>query len=97
MKHGLLYVALAFLVVIGLATGGVISLNRPLGPGLGRPTGPYVVRVAHWTDMHEWYFGTHLFYVTALLPSNAVPAGVCPCVSTPVARVIQIGPITITH
>ena len=97
MKHGLLSVALALLVVMGLATCVFVSLNRPLGPGLGRPTGPYVVSAAHWTDMHAWRFGTRLFYVTALLPRNAVPAGVCPCVSTPVARVVQIGPITITH
>ena len=97
MKRGLLYVALAFLMVMGLATFGLVSLNRPLGPGLGRPTGPYVVSAAHWMDVHRWRFGTSLFYVTGVLPSNAVPAGVCPCVSTPVARVIQIGPITITH
>jgi len=89
MKQWLRFAGAACVVIIAVSVGsGFAYLNKPLNPGHSSQGGEYRVKFSQWP---YWYFGASVIELLAM------PTGGKPCTSTPVARVINLGPVSIAR
>ena len=89
MKTHLPSVALVILLlVVGCVVSSAVYLNKPLTPGQGMRGSGYQFQFSRW---HDWHFGT------SQVNMYIMPIGHGPCICKPYARVIELGPVSITH
>ena len=88
-----LWVALALGVLIaGFIAGGAVYLIQPLGPGQNPTQVRHLdVNAADWRNVRGWHLGV------SQIDLMIKPAGGGPCIVMPWARIVQVGPVTITY
>jgi len=81
-------------VLAGSVIWGVTYLSEPLSSGKSPMPRYYQFRNAGWTNFRYWSFGASELNLI-VMPSG--PSGRRPCISTPISRLIWIGPVSISH